>query len=97
MKLLLGVKSQSKPVEVDDYSSETTVFVRENIQEIIEIDPVFKTEIAIYTYDEKQYTFPEWNKIVTDNLKQEQVIMQKQIDELQTKLNEVLEVFDMLK
>ena len=92
MKLLSGVKSQTKPIEIDDFSSQTTVFVRNNIKETIEIDPVFNTESIIYTYDERQYTFPEWNKITTDKLKQNEKALQEQIEIVQLALVEVLDL-----
>lgn len=68
MKIVYGVKSQVRPDEIDDISSETTVFVRENITESVEVDPVFGTKHTIYTYDEKQYTYKEWNKLCFDKI-----------------------------
>ncbi len=79
MKTIINVKSQTKPIEIDDYTSGTTVFVRSNIKESTEIDPVFKTENTVYTYDETQYTYPEWNKLITDQLKQEHLFNNKLI------------------
>lgn len=92
MKTLNSVKSQTKPAEIDDYTSSTTVFVRTNIKESVETDPVFKTSKTIYTYDEIQYTYPEWNKILTDGIKEEGLFMQEQIDITQLALSEILEL-----
>lgn len=60
---LTGIKSQTRPIDIDDTSSETTVYVRYNIREEVEIDPVFNTEKPVYIYDETQYTLAEWYKL----------------------------------
>lgn len=92
MKVITGVKSQTRPKEIDDSSSDTTVFVRYNITKSVEIDPVFKTESAVYTYDEKQYTFQEWNKIVVGEIKEIGQVLQDQIDTTQLVLVEILNI-----
>lgn len=71
MKEFKNVKSQSKPVEIDDFSCNTIVFVRSNIKEVIEVDPVFKTEQKVYVYDETQYSYQEWYKLTLETLKTE--------------------------
>ena len=90
MKTINNVKSQTKPIEIDDYSSKTTVFVRSNIKESVEIDPIFKTETKVYTYDETQYTYPEWNKLITDGIKEQGAMMQEQVDITQLAMSEIL-------
>lgn len=92
MKIVKDVKSDTMPVEIDDYSSNTTVFVRKNINKNKIIDPIFKTETVSYTYDEIQYTFQEWNKIITDSIKEEGVIIQEQIDITQLALTEIMDL-----
>ena len=96
MKTIKGVKSQSKPIEIDDYSSPTTVFVRVNIQELDEVDPVFKTTRKVFTYDEIQYTYPEWNKLITDNIKVEGEAIQEQVDITQLAMSEILNMIGAL-
>ena len=96
MKTIKGVKSQSKPIEIDDYSSPTTVFVRVNIQELDEIDPVFKTTRKVFTYDEIQYTYPEWNKLITDNIRVEGEAIQEQVDITQLAMSEILNMIGTL-
>lgn len=96
MKTIKGVKSQSKPIEIDDYSSPTTVFVRVNIQELDEVDPVFKTTRKVFTYDEIQYTYPEWNKLITDNIRVEGEAIQEQVDITQLAMSEILNMIGTL-
>lgn len=96
MKTIKGVKSQSKPIEIDDYSSPTTVFVRVNIQELDEVDTVFKTTRKVFTYDEIQYTYPEWNKLITDNIKVEGEAIQEQVDITQLAMSEILNMIGAL-
>lgn len=78
MKEIKDVKSQSKPEEFEE--NDTTVFVRSNIREDIEEDPVFKTKETVYVYDEIQYTIQEYFAITIKELKDE-------ISELRTELN----------
>lgn len=92
MKTIINVKSQTKPIEIDDYTSGTTVFVRSNIKESTEIDPVFKTENIVYTYDETQYTYPEWNKLITDQIKQDGASIQQQVNTIQLAIDEIIKV-----
>ena len=68
MKVLYAVKSNVKPVEVDDFSSDTTVFERKNITESKFVDPVFHTEETFYVYDEYQYSVTEWDRIIIKQL-----------------------------
>lgn len=76
-----GIKSKNKPIEIDDNSSETTVYVRHNIEKITEEDPVFKTKEEIYIYDETQYSFAEWYRTT-----------RKEIDDRLTKLEKNMEL-----
>lgn len=71
MKEVTGIKSNIKPEEIDDTSSDTTVFMRYNIEEITETDPVFGTEETVYVYDETQYTLAEWYRIRISELNAE--------------------------
>lgn len=86
MIIVKNIKSTIKPDEIDD-SNNDKVYVRSNIIESIEVDPVFNKEYTIYTYDEIQYSLPEWNKLAITVLKEEQ-----------EKMNEkILEILDILK
>ena len=63
MKEVTGIKSKYRPIEIDDTSSNTTVYVRHNIYKTVDIDPVFGTEEESYIYDETQYSLAEWYKV----------------------------------
>jgi hypothetical protein len=69
MKELTNIKSETRPAEIDDFSSETTVYLRYNIEESIEVDPIFNTEKPVYTYNETQYSFAEWYRINNQQMK----------------------------
>lgn len=92
MKTITNVKSQTKPLEIDDYTSSTTVFVRSNIKESTETDPVFGTESKVYTYDEVQYTYPEWNKKITDEIKENGDTLQNKFDVVQSVVAELIKI-----
>lgn len=92
MKTITNVKSQTKPLEIDDYTSSTTVFVRSNIKESTETDPVFGTESTVYTYDEVQYTYPEWNKKITDEIKENGDTLQNKFDVVQSVVAELIKI-----
>lgn len=92
MKTITNVKSQTKPLEIDDYTSSTTVFVRSNIKESTETDPVFGTESTVYTYDEVQYTYPEWNKRITDEIKENGDTLQNKFDVVQSVVAELIKI-----
>lgn len=77
---ILGVKSINKPIEIDDTSSDTTVYVRHNIRKITEEDPVFFTEQEIYIYDEKQYSFAEWYSITRKETNDRLLKLEKTLD-----------------
>ena len=96
MKIVNDVKSQTKPIEIDDYTSPTTVFVRKNIREIEETDPVFKTVRKLFVYDETQYTYPEWNKIITDNITEEGKFIQEQVDVTQLAMTEIIDMIGLV-
>lgn len=82
MKILNNVKSNIMPVEIDDTSSETTVFERRNIKECNVTDPVFNTEEVFYTYDEYQYSIAEWNRILINKLSSEVESLKEQVKKL---------------
>ena len=92
MKTITNVKSQTKPLEIDDYTSSTTVFVRSNIKESTETDPVFGTESTVYTYDEVQYTYPEWNKKITDEIKENGDTLQNKFNVVQSVVAELIKI-----
>ena len=92
MELIKGVKSQTKPEKIDDTSSDTTIYIRDNIVESEEIDPVFGTKHTVYTYDEKQYTYQEWVKIISDTLGNTGDDLQTQINTTQLAVAEILSV-----
>lgn len=83
MKLIEGIKSTTRPEEIDTHSSETTVFVRSNIKEEVEIDPIFNTKHIVYTYDETQYTVLEWTSM--------------KLNELFTKIEEINKIIEPFK
>lgn len=60
-----SVKSESPsfPLELDTESSETTVFVRENIT-AVQRTGMDGTTTTMYTYDEKQYSRAEYSELV---------------------------------
>lgn len=92
MIIVNGVRSTTKPVEIDDFSSETTVFVRSDIHEITDIDPVFNTEQKYFEYTETSYTFQEWSKKLTDGIKIVGEELQAEIDITQLALIEILQM-----
>lgn len=59
MKITENVRSKTYPIEVDT-SNESAVYVRTDIKESVEVDPVFNTESTVYTYTEIEYTWNEW-------------------------------------
>lgn len=63
MKEFKGIKSLSRPAEIDNTSSDTTVYMRYNIREEVEVDPVFQTIRTVFIYDESQYTLAEWYRL----------------------------------
>ena len=84
MNIKTNIKSKVKPLEIDDNNNEF-VYVRSNITELVEKDPVFGTEYPLYVYDETEYTLPEWNKSAIKNINDKMEEMNKTILEL-TKL-----------
>lgn len=92
MKTIKNVKSKNRPVDIDDYSSPTTIFVHKNIREVVEMDPVFKTETTVFIYDEEQYQLHEWSKLVTDSIKEEGAVIQERVDITQLALTEILDI-----
>ena len=81
-----NVKSNIEPIEIDDSRSDV-IYVRSNIVKIKDIDPVFGTESIIYTYDEAEYTLPEWNRITNNILKKEIDNIYKIISDISNKLD----------
>ena len=81
-----SVKSNIEPIEIDDSRSDV-IYVRSNIVKIKDIDPVFGTESIIYTYDEAEYTLPEWNRITNNILKKEIDNIYKIISDISNKLD----------
>lgn len=90
MKTITNIRSNTKPIELDDFSSNSFVYVRSNIEETIEIDPVFNTENTIYTYDEVEYTLAEWTKISNESIKNELINTNLAIIELAKMLENTL-------
>lgn len=89
MKTTTGIKSNIKPVEIDDYSNATSIYVRSNIEEIVEIDPIFDTETTIYKYDEIEYTLAEWNKLCNE-------VLHKEIEKTNLAIIETLEILELI-
>lgn len=94
MKEVTQIKSETKPLEIDDTSSDTTVYCRYNIQEVVENDPVFNTEKTIYVYDETQYTFVEWYRMYMAKTDAQIEILKKCVNKLANELNITLEIED---
>ena len=84
MNVIKNVMSQTKPEDIEEKDS--MVFVHNNIREIVEEDPVFKTSKKVYVYDEVQYTYQEWYALTIKEMKQEIEELKQEIKEL--KLNE---------
>jgi hypothetical protein len=53
-------ESTARPVEVDETSSPTTVYVRDEIEETVRADAMTGAETTVYRYTEKQFTRQEW-------------------------------------
>ena len=83
MNVIKNVMSQTKPEDIEEKDS--MVFVYNNIREIVEEDPVFKTSKKVYVYDEVQYTYQEWYALTIKEMKQEIEELKQEIKEL--KLN----------
>jgi len=69
------------PDEIDENSSNTTVYVRENIQEIERTDDDGNIK-TVYTYDEKQFSKDEW----------EMEVLKRKNSELEILINAMLGV-----
>lgn len=89
MKTTLGIKSAIRPIEVDDHSSETSIYVHSNIEEIKEVDPVFNTEVTVYKYDEVEYTLTEWAKFCNE-------ILHREIEKTNFAIIETLELLELI-
>lgn len=65
-------KSQSSeyPLIVDEFSSPTTVYVRENIREISKQDE-YGNMLTLYEYDEKVYERWEWLTLMANTSRDE--------------------------
>ena len=85
MKTITGIKSNTKPEGID--YSDSSVYVRSNIKESVEVDPVFSVETNVYTYDEVEYTLAEWNKISTE-------LLTKRIDNTNFALLEIVGILE---
>ena len=81
MNIKTNIKSKIKPLEIDDTNNEF-VYVRSNITEIVEKDPVFGSEHLLYVYDETEYTLPEWNRSVIKSINVKMEEMNKTILQL---------------
>ena len=84
METTTNIKSTIKPetFSIDDKYA----YERSNIQQIIEIDPVFEKESILYSYDENKYTVEEWNKICIDKLNRRVDDLEKYLAELEKKI-----------
>lgn len=89
MKITVGIKSTVKPAEIDDTSSTTVVYVHSNINEIIEIDPVFNVETTVYEYDEIEYTLAEWTGICNE-------LLYKELNKTNFAIVELLDLLDLI-
>lgn len=89
MKTITGIKSTVKPIEIDDTSSTTSVYVRSNIKEIIETDPVFGTKNVVYEYDEVEYSIIEWHNLFSK-------LIHNEIDEIRLAITETLDLLELI-
>lgn len=67
MKTTTGIKSTIKP-NLIEYTDDA-VYMRSNITEETEKDPVFNTDNTVYIYDEVEYNAIEWSNIIFDTVK----------------------------
>lgn len=56
-------ESTARPIEIDETSSPTTVYIRESIEESTRVDAMTGAENTIYRYTEKQFTRREWQEL----------------------------------
>ena len=56
-------ESRERPVEIDDTSSPTTVYVNENVVETERIDEMTGKISTVYRYDVRLYSREEWEKL----------------------------------
>ena len=68
MEYIEKVISSTEPLKIDDQSSPTTVYLRENIKRRSVLDPITNKYTAEYSYSEKRYTREEWLNEVYKNL-----------------------------
>ena len=89
MKTTTGIKSVIRPVEIDDFNSKDCIYVRSNIEEITEMDPVFNTQTTMFKYDETEYSLVEWTKLCNESLR-------KEIEKTNLALIETLEILELI-
>ena len=56
-------ESRERPVEIDDTSSPTTVYVNENVVETERIDEMTGKISTVYRYDVRLYSREEWERL----------------------------------
>lgn len=94
MKKIEGVVSKNEPNEIDVSSSDTKVYVRTNIVEITQTDPIFETKEVFYRYDEIQYTVSEWCQINLDNINNKISATIIALNELTIKMNNLSNILN---
>ena len=60
-------ESRERPVEVDETSSPTTVYVNENVVESERIDEMTGKISTVYRYDVRLYSRDEWERLQMAN------------------------------
>ena len=66
MKLTENIKSNTLPTQIS--YNESAVYVRSNIRQVTENDPVFNTPITSYIYDEMEYSIMEFMMNLNDRV-----------------------------
>ncbi len=92
MEYIEKVISSTEPLKIDDQSSPTTVYLRENIKRRSVLDPITNKYTAEYSYSEKRYTREEWLNEVYKNLTEDTTKLQEDINATQMAVAEMATV-----
>lgn len=84
---LNNVRSNKKPLLIDEVSSPTTVYVRSNVRCLNINDPLYYEAKIEWRYDEIQYTKAEWEAKKREELEKENEKLLKQNADLQQQIN----------
>lgn len=90
MEYIEKVISDTEPLKIDDQSSPTTVYLRENIQRRSVLDPITQKYHTKYSYSEKRYTREEWLNETYKSLTEDRTKLQEDINTTQIAVAEVM-------